>query len=244
MCTCTVCCSEEHVKMEDAVQDIISSCAHCAPVRLSLLSASIHVHSFISLFPKTTHSFHHVSFYRSRRALRAVSFSSRRAGRRKGLRVRDWRHRRRFCQGRRAVRHCPASLSRNPLNLKKRNFLLTNEKRLKTWLSDSTPRVILIDKTFNYKGSEGTVSEKGCRMKSGCNASNGGQDTIGKDKCDANENTVDVKYDKAAKTQLTVGSNKSIVGVGSKGVIQGKGLKIPKGSKNIIIQNVHITVSL
>ncbi|KAF6841841.1 pectin lyase [Colletotrichum musicola] len=113
--------------------------------------------------------------------------------------------------------------------------------QLKTWLSDSTPRVILIDKTFNFKGSEGTVSEKGCRLKSGCNASNGGQDTIGKEKCDANENIVDVKYDKAAKTQLTVGSNKSIVGVGSKGVIQGKGLKIPKGSKNIIIQNVHIT---
>ncbi|KAJ0275108.1 hypothetical protein CBS470a_011454 [Colletotrichum nupharicola] len=110
-----------------------------------------------------------------------------------------------------------------------------------TWLSDSTARVILIDKTFNYIGSEGTVSEKGCRAKSGCNASNGGQDTIGKDSCDANESEVDVKYDKAAKTQLTVGSNKSIVGVGSKGIIQGKGLKIPQGTKNVIIQNIHIT---
>ncbi|KAI8308822.1 hypothetical protein K4K59_009715 [Colletotrichum sp. SAR11_240] len=106
--------------------------------------------------------------------------------------------------------------------------------QLKTWLSDSTARVILIDKTFNYIGSEGTVSEKGCRAKSGCNASNGGQDTIGKDSCDANESEVDVKYDKAAKTQLTVGSNKSIVGVGSKGIIQGKGLKIPQGTKNVM----------
>ncbi|KAJ0339874.1 hypothetical protein COL154_001335 [Colletotrichum chrysophilum] len=113
--------------------------------------------------------------------------------------------------------------------------------QLKTWLSDSTARVILIDKTFNYIGSEGTVSEKGCRAKSGCNASNGGQDTIGKDSCDANESEVDVNYDKAAKTQLTVGSNKSIVGVGSKGIIQGKGLKIPQGTKNVIIQNIHIT---
>ncbi|KAF4832643.1 putative pectin lyase F-1 [Colletotrichum siamense] len=113
--------------------------------------------------------------------------------------------------------------------------------QLKTWLSDSTARVILIDKTFNYIGSEGTVSEKGCRAKSGCNASNGGQDTIGKDSCDANESEVDVKYDKAAKAQLTVGSNKSIVGVGSKGIIQGKGLKIPQGTKNVIIQNIHIT---
>ncbi|KAK2773107.1 pectin lyase [Colletotrichum kahawae] len=72
-------------------------------------------------------------------------------------------------------------------------------------------------------------------------ASNGGQDTIGKDSCGANESEVDVKYDKAAKTQLTVGSNKSIVGVGSKGIIQGKGLKIPQGTQNVIIQNIHIT---
>ncbi|KAI8241343.1 hypothetical protein K4K57_000054 [Colletotrichum sp. SAR 10_99] len=91
--------------------------------------------------------------------------------------------------------------------------------QLKTWLSDSTARVILIDKTFNYIGSEGTVSEKGCRAKSGCNASNGGQDTIGKDSCDANESEVDV----------------------NKGIIQGKGLKIPQGTKNVIIQNIHIT---
>ncbi|KAI8293084.1 hypothetical protein K4K56_005323 [Colletotrichum sp. SAR 10_98] len=84
--------------------------------------------------------------------------------------------------------------------------------QLKTWLSDSTARVILIDKTFNYIGSEGTVSEKGCRAKSGCNASNSGQDTIGKDSCDANESEVDV----------------------NKGIIQGKGLKIPQGTKNVI----------
>ncbi|KAJ0269844.1 hypothetical protein COL940_012131 [Colletotrichum noveboracense] len=115
--------------------------------------------------------------------------------------------------------------------------------QLKTWLSDSTARVILIDKTFNYIGSEGTVSEKGCRAKSGCNASNGGQDTIGKDSCDANESEVDVKYDKAAKTQLTVGSNKSIVGVGSKGIIQGKGLKIPQGTKNVIFNPSTFTIS-
>lgn len=52
-----------------------------------------------------------------------------------------------------------------------------------------------------------------------------------------------ISYDKAGATSLVVGSNKSIVGVGSKGVIQGKGLRLPATSKNVIIQNVHITVS-
>jgi pectin lyase len=37
-------------------------------------------------------------------------------------------------------------------------------------------------------------------------------------------------------------SYRSIVGVGSAGVIRGKGLRIANGVTNVIIQNVHITV--
>jgi pectin lyase len=40
---------------------------------------------------------------------------------------------------------------------------------------------------------------------------------------------------------LTVGSNKSIIGVGAKGVLRGKGLRMANGAKNVIIQNIHIT---
>lgn len=51
--------------------------------------------------------------------------------------------------------------------------------RLKEWLADDAPRVIMIDKTFNFIGSEGTVTEPGCRLNTGtCTALNGGQDTI------------------------------------------------------------------
>lgn len=51
---------------------------------------------------------------------------------------------------------------------------------------------------------------------------------------------ITVTYDKAALNPLLVGPNKSIVGVGNKGVFSGKGLRVA-GTKNIIIQNVHIT---
>ncbi|KAH7012813.1 putative pectin lyase F-1 [Ilyonectria destructans] len=50
-----------------------------------------------------------------------------------------------------------------------------------------------------------------------------------------------ITYDKAGTTNLVVGSNKSILGLGNTGVIQGKGLRLPPTSKNVIIQNVHIT---
>lgn len=53
--------------------------------------------------------------------------------------------------------------------------------------------------------------------------------------------TISVTYDKAGLAGINVGSNKSIVGVGSKGVIRGKGLRMANGAKNVIIQNIHIT---
>ncbi|KAF5001730.1 hypothetical protein FDECE_10863 [Fusarium decemcellulare] len=111
---------------------------------------------------------------------------------------------------------------------------------LKSWLADNTARVIMIDKTFNFLGSEGTVTETGCRLKDSCTAANGGQDTIKTSGCDSNETPIQVKYDKASYLGMPVGSNKSLVGVGNKGVLLGKGLRFNAGAKNIIIQNIHI----
>ncbi|KAI9154670.1 putative pectin lyase F [Paramyrothecium foliicola] len=113
-------------------------------------------------------------------------------------------------------------------------------QQLATWLSDGTPRVILIDREFDFKGSEGTTTGHACRSKTRCGAQNGGQDTI-KDTCDANEDSITATWDNAGRKGLKVASNKSIVGVGSKGVIRGKGLAVASGAKNIIIQNIHFT---
>lgn len=111
-----------------------------------------------------------------------------------------------------------------------------------SWLEDETPRVILVDKEFNFIGTEGTKSDTGCRPDSNTCPDNGGQDAINEANwCSSDYPSVDVKYDQAAMEGINVKSNKSLVGVGDKGVLKGKGLRLTGGVENIIIQNVHIT---
>jgi len=119
--------------------------------------------------------------------------------------------------------------------------------QLKTWLTDSTARCIVLDREFNFKGTEGTKTETGCRPASNTCPGNGGQDAINAANwCDngnagSGATSIQVTYDAAGTSPINLGSNKSIIGVGSKGVIRGKGLRIANGAKNIIIQNIHIT---
>ncbi|KAJ4408966.1 hypothetical protein N0V91_002780 [Didymella pomorum] len=119
--------------------------------------------------------------------------------------------------------------------------------QLKTWLTDSTARCIVLDKEYNFKGTEGTTTETGCRPASNKCPGNGGQDAINHASWCTNGNagagvtSISVTYDKAGVSGIDVGSNKSIIGVGSKGVIRGKGLRMANGVKNVIIQNIHIT---
>ncbi|TVY92843.1 putative pectin lyase F [Lachnellula willkommii] len=118
---------------------------------------------------------------------------------------------------------------------------------LTTWLTDSTARVIALNKEFNFIGSEGTATETGCRPASNTCPDNGGQDAINQADWCTNGNagtgatSIQVTYDKAGITPINVGSNKSLIGIGSSGVIRGKGLRIANGATNVIIQNIHIT---
>lgn len=110
------------------------------------------------------------------------------------------------------------------------------------WLGDSTPRVILIDKEFDFIGSEGTATSEGCERKD-CPVSAGGQDFIGTLSCSDRDKmtpVASIEYDVAGTKPMKVGSNKSLVGVGSEGVISGKGLTL-NGASNVIIQNIHFT---
>ncbi|KAH8150309.1 uncharacterized protein LAJ45_05520 [Morchella importuna] len=119
----------------------------------------------------------------------------------------------------------------------------TTIAELKSYLTDSSARVIMLNKEFNFIGSEGTVTESGCRPSSNTCPNAGGQDAInGASWCTSGGYpTVSVTYDVAGTGYIDVKSNKSIVGVGSAGVIRGKGLRIANGVTNVIIQNVHIT---
>ncbi|KAK7532343.1 pectin lyase A precursor [Phyllosticta citribraziliensis] len=117
---------------------------------------------------------------------------------------------------------------------------------LVSYLTDDEARVIILNKEFDFTGTEGTVTEDGCRPASNtCGSS--GQDAINEAEWCTNGNagdgstTISVTYDKAAILGISVGSNKSLVGEGTKGVIRGKGLRMVSGASNIIIQNIHIT---
>lgn len=73
---------------------------------------------------------------------------------------------------------------------------------------------------------------------------NGGQFYLGELSCAASDDNVAVSsitYDTAGPTALKVGSNKSILGVGGKGVLKGKGLSLAKNAKNVIIQGLEFT---
>ncbi|KAF4231166.1 hypothetical protein CNMCM8980_005108 [Aspergillus fumigatiaffinis] len=111
--------------------------------------------------------------------------------------------------------------------------------QLESWLADDTPRVILIDKTFDFTSSMGTTTSAGCYQ--GCDVFHGGQDYIGTLSCTGSTMTPvsSITYNAAGGKPLTVNSNKSIVGVGNKGIIEGRGLRI-YGASNVIIQNVHL----
>jgi pectin lyase len=119
--------------------------------------------------------------------------------------------------------------------------------QLKAWLTDSSARCIVVDKEFNFKNTEGTTTGTGCRPASNKCPGNGGQDAINSANWCTNGNagagatSILVTYDTAGVTPINLGSNKSIIGVGSKGVIRGKGLRIANGAKNVIVQNIHIT---
>ncbi|EOD47898.1 pectin lyase [Neofusicoccum parvum] len=111
-----------------------------------------------------------------------------------------------------------------------------------SWLEDETPRTILIDKEFNFLETEGTKTATGCRPDSNTCPDNGGQDAINEANwCSSSYPSVEVTYDQAAMEGINVKSNKSLIGVGDKGVLRGKGLRLTGGVENIIIQNIHIT---
>ena len=118
----------------------------------------------------------------------------------------------------------------------------TTNAQLVSYLGDSSARVIVLQKTFDFTGTEGTTSGTGCApwgTGSAC------QLAINKDNwCKNYESSApsaSVSYDNAGVLGITVASKKTIIGQGSSGVIKGKGLRIVSGASNIIIQNIKIT---
>jgi len=89
-----------------------------------------------------------------------------------------------------------------------------NVEQLKEWLSDDTARCIVIDKEYNFKGTEGTAKENGCRPASNKCPGKGGQDAINMASwCDngnagTGSKTISVTYDKAGVAGINMGGFK------------------------------------
>lgn len=112
--------------------------------------------------------------------------------------------------------------------------------QLVQWLTDNVSRVIMLDKTYDFTTLEGRKTENGCRPTSNtCGAR--GQDALNGPNWCGSQPKISVTYNVAPTKPIDIKGNKSIVGVGNKGVIRGKGFRLVNNVKNIIIQNVHFT---
>ncbi|KAI4603933.1 hypothetical protein KJ359_000055 [Pestalotiopsis sp. 9143b] len=111
-----------------------------------------------------------------------------------------------------------------------------------SYLGDDEARVIVLTKTFDFTGTEGTTTSTGCApwgTASGCQTAINQNDWCTNYQPDAP--SVSVTYDNAGIEGITVASDKTLLGSGTSGVIEGKGLRIANGASNIIIQNIKIT---
>ncbi|KAJ5017429.1 putative pectin lyase C [Colletotrichum sp. SAR 10_99] len=98
---------------------------------------------------------------------------------------------------------------------------------LKEYLTDDEPRVILLSKEYDFTESEGTESGNVCASW----GTGAACQKIIQDDCGSNPASTETWY-KAPTQPIDVGNNKTILGVGSKGAIKGKGLRM-RGS-NVI----------
>ncbi|KAJ4385472.1 hypothetical protein N0V93_009900 [Gnomoniopsis smithogilvyi] len=116
----------------------------------------------------------------------------------------------------------------------------TTTDELVSYLGDSEARVIILEGTYDFTGTEGTTTSTGCApwgTASACQVAINQNDWCTNYEPDAP--SVSVTYDNAGVEGITVTSNKSIVGK-SGATIKGKGIRIVEAS-NVIVQNIAFT---
>ncbi|KAJ4245073.1 hypothetical protein NW762_014284 [Fusarium torreyae] len=105
-------------------------------------------------------------------------------------------------------------------------------------LTDNKPRVIVLSKEFDYTDSEGDETGTVC---ANWGEGEGVQKIIADDGNCGDSPSSQATWPKAPRTPIDVASDKTILGVGDKGAIKGKGLRVRGGAKNVIIQNIAVT---
>lgn len=101
----------------------------------------------------------------------------------------------------------------------------TSTDELTSYLGDDEARVIVLSQTFDYTDSEGTTTSSGCSpwgTASACQIAINQNDWCDNYESDA-PTVSSITYNAAGVEGLTVGSDKTIIGDGTSGVIKGKG---------------------
>lgn len=109
------------------------------------------------------------------------------------------------------------------------------------YLKQSGPLTIVITKTFDFRGTEGTATETGCApygTGASCQLAINAGNWCNTEQAKAPK--VKVTYDKAGTNPLMVSSDKTVLGVGRNGVVRGKGFRLAGGTNNVILQNLEI----
>lgn len=114
----------------------------------------------------------------------------------------------------------------------------TTIAQLKSYLTSSSPQVIVISGEYNFVGSEGTQTEQACNSYK-CAPAAGGQALLNTLNGCGSYSLYNVTIDKAGYEGINVASQKTLVGKNG-ATLNGKGLRFV-GVSNIIVQNIEIT---
>ncbi len=111
--------------------------------------------------------------------------------------------------------------------------------------TDATPRVVVLDHTFDFRGSvvangSATTTETGCMVKA-CPKGGAQLALNGANNFCQSRPPASVTYDNAGLQRLKIGSNKTLEGVGKQAGIQGMGLFIGSGVHNVIVRNLTLS---
>lgn len=111
--------------------------------------------------------------------------------------------------------------------------------------TDATPRVVILDHTFDFRGSvlangSATTTETGCMVKA-CPGGGAQLALNGANNFCQSRPSASVTYDNAGLQRLKIGSNKTLQGSGKQAGIQGMGLFMGGGVHNIIVRNLTLS---
>jgi pectate lyase len=118
---------------------------------------------------------------------------------------------------------------------------VTTPAELTAAVAGNTAKIIQVKGMVDFTGTEGKTTGT-CCIWTVCPSGQSEWSIDSAADCTANGKTpFSCTYDQAGRTQLSIGSNKTIIGIGPNATIKGKGLRLNQGVSNVIIRNLTIT---